>query len=218
MNAGKCFNIGCGRAPTEGWINLDHSVSVSLGRLPFLVSILKKLRLLKPPQIENIEFNRHHTIRRFDALGRLPCGDNEAEVVYASHMVEHFSPDEANRFLLEAKRILRPGGTVRLALPNLQRLVARYNETGDANSFVRDSKLGQKQSKSTLRRLRDVLLDDREHHRWMYDPASARKLLEEVGFSNVRSLEPGETGIPNPGTLNLSERMVESLYVEGTKR
>jgi predicted SAM-dependent methyltransferase len=38
-------------------------------------------------------------------------------------MIEHLDRREARSFLAEARRVLRPGGVLRLAAPDLSRLV-----------------------------------------------------------------------------------------------
>ena len=65
-------------------------------------------------------------------LDSLPYADASATVVYASHVLEHFSRDDALRFLEECRRILRPGGVLRLAVPDLRWLVDGYRAALDA--------------------------------------------------------------------------------------
>lgn len=65
-------------------------------------------------------------------LDSLPFADAGAAVVYASHVLEHFNRDDALRFLEECRRILRPGGVLRLAVPDLRWLVDGYLAAYDA--------------------------------------------------------------------------------------
>ena len=52
-------------------------------------------------------------------LGDLePVGDNEVDLVYGGEVLEHLWPDDVARFLLEAQRVLRVGGTIALDSPN----------------------------------------------------------------------------------------------------
>lgn len=41
----------------------------------------------------------------------IPITDEEASVVYSSHVIEHFTPGGVSRFLVEIKRVLEVGGT-----------------------------------------------------------------------------------------------------------
>jgi hypothetical protein len=54
-------------------------------------------------------------------------------------------------------------------------------------------------------------------HQWAYDAASLSKVLLDHGFTELKVLKPGETTIPDPGSLNLSERADVSLYIEAKK-
>jgi hypothetical protein len=51
-------------------------------------------------------------------------------------MLEHLDRHEARLFLAEAMRVLRPGGVLRLAVPDIRQLVQNYMTTGDADEFV----------------------------------------------------------------------------------
>lgn len=65
------------------------------------------------------------------AVDRLPMvADGSAEVVYSSHVLEHFPRSETGRVLREWRRVLRPGGTLRVAVPDFDALSALYVETG----------------------------------------------------------------------------------------
>jgi SAM-dependent methyltransferase len=208
------INIGCGRFPTEGWLNMDNSVSLKLAALPWLTGLADKFGLLKPAQVENLAYNRKHRIIFCDARKRIPVRDRSADVVYTSHMVEHMDREEAAEFFREARRVLCPGGILRLALPNLRWHVDNYLKSDDADEFMRAMKLGRRLPKSLLERSKVFFLGEREYHVFMYDPASLIKFLESAGFVSVVSLPSGETRIPSPGSLDLRERSPESLFVE----
>jgi len=57
-----------------------------------------------------------------DITKPLPWGDNSVDFILAEHVCEHLSTPDFFRFLLESKRILAPGGTLRLCIPVLDRL------------------------------------------------------------------------------------------------
>lgn len=147
---------------------------------------------------------------------RLPCPDSSVEVLYSSHMLEHLDQAEAALFLREAFRVLRPGGVIRIAVPDLRRLVRNYLVAGDANEFIAGTNLTAPKARSFAQRLRLALVGPRHHH-WFYDGQSLCQLLEGSGFTNAIDLPAGKTGIPDPAGLDLRERESESLYVEATK-
>ncbi|MBW1699153.1 MAG: methyltransferase domain-containing protein [Deltaproteobacteria bacterium] len=130
------INIGCGQTPTRDWVNFDNSFSLRLSKLPLLPDILNKLRFLDDAQYQFIKFARKNDIKYGDATKGLPLQSESCDVVYSSHMLEHLDRDGANKFLKEAYRLLRAGGIIRIAVPDLKKLIEQYNATGDADAFV----------------------------------------------------------------------------------
>ena len=183
-------NIGCGDRPTPGWVNIDNSPTVLLARTP--------LRFLLRGRSEFVSAVRNSDIRYGNALNtRLPTGS--VSVLYSSHLLEHLDRAGASRFLAEARRVLRPGGILRLAVPDIRRQVVAYLQSGDADRFVDAMRMAR---------------EGRRRHRWMYDRGSLRALLASAGFVGITDLEPGETTIDDPAELDLREREAQSLYVD----
>ena len=56
----------------------------------------------------------------------IPFADECFEVVYSSHLLEHFSKDKAEVFLRECYRVLKPGGVLRVVVPDLERISRDY--------------------------------------------------------------------------------------------
>lgn len=128
-------------------------------------------------------------------------------------MIEHLDRTEAQAFLSEVRRILIPGGIVRIAVPDLARLVEQYQATGDADEFIAKTRMGEPRSTGLVPRVRLALIGPR-NHLWMYDGRSLSELLHKVGFADTCVMPPGKTNITDPGQLDLEERADESVYVE----
>jgi SAM-dependent methyltransferase len=58
----------------------------------------------------------------------IPLPDASCEVVYHSHVLEHIPRDKAADFLKECYRVLAPGGILRVAVPDLERICRTYLE------------------------------------------------------------------------------------------
>lgn len=56
----------------------------------------------------------------------IPFPDNSFDVVYHSHVLEHFAKDDAPGFLKECYRVLKPGGIIRMVIPDLEQIVRVY--------------------------------------------------------------------------------------------
>jgi len=211
------INIGCGMSPTQNWVNFDNSFSLKLAKYPlFLSQILAHFKLVDNSQFEYIKFAVKSDIKYANAAVNIPLDTATVDVLYSSHMLEHLDRLEADKFLQEAFRVLVPGGTIRLAVPDLEKTVKTYNEKKDANEFV-DSLLMSISKPRGIREKIKLMLVGSRHHHWMYDQYSLCKLLEDHGFSDAMALVPGETRIATPEHLDLRERAEESLYVEAIK-
>ena len=212
------INIGCGATPTAGWLNFDNSLSVRLARWPGVMQALCAAGVVAAEQLHFARTVRRSGVRWADAARGIPLPNESAEVVYSSHMLEHLDPQhEAPRFLREVRRVLVPGGIVRIVVPDLVRRARHYvEESHDADEFVRALRMVDGTPRGVLALTRHLIAGFR-NHRWMYDAASLIRLFERNGFCSARELPPGETMIPDPGLLNLREREEESVYVEARR-
>ena len=211
------INIGCGQTPTLGWRNFDNSLSLRLAKIPLLPDFLLKLKLLESSQYQFIRFARENDIEYGDATKGLPLQDESVDVLYSSHMLEHLDRDEADKFLKDAFRVLRPGGIIRIAVPDIKKQVEQYNESGDADVFIESTHLCVRRPRSLGQRLRLLLVGTR-HHQWMYDGNSLSRLLQKLGFVKTEVMPAGQTRISGHDPLDLRERVSESVYVEAEKQ
>lgn len=67
-------------------------------------------------------------IMQCDFRQALPFPDEHFDVVYQSHVLEHLRKSDAERFLAECLRVLKPGGIVRVAVPDLEVMAKLYLE------------------------------------------------------------------------------------------
>lgn len=213
---GLRINIGCGHTPTEGWRNFDNTPAIKLARSPLRYSVARLLGLLDKAQVENIEWNRRNSLEFADATKHIPLPDESVSCIYTSHMFEHLSKEGGRKFLGEALRVLESGGVLRISVPDLRKAVDSYLEDNDADRFIESLHVAAPPVITTRQKVR-LLFAGYRHHQWMYDGSSLANLMRNMGFRNVTIQEPGNTLIRSPGALNLSERIEESVYVEGVK-
>jgi predicted SAM-dependent methyltransferase len=61
------------------------------------------------------DFGQLHTV---DLIGRWPWRDESVEEAHASHVVEHFTPEQRIHFVNELYRVLIPGGKCQVVTPH----------------------------------------------------------------------------------------------------
>lgn len=65
-------------------------------------------------------------VRQANIIDGVPLADGTADFVYHSHVLEHLFREDAMRFLQECYRILKPGGILRIAVPDLEDAAREY--------------------------------------------------------------------------------------------
>ena len=79
-----------------------------------------------------------HDMRR-----RLPFDNNIFDGVYHSHVLEHFTQTDGRRFLGECHRVLKPGGVLRVAVPDLAQICRLYLEAKEKSETGPDEWKGR---------------------------------------------------------------------------
>ncbi len=82
------------------------------------------------------------SVIRHDVTQGVPFESSRFEVVYHSHILEHLRPEQGETLIHECFRVLKPGGVLRIVVPDLERIARLYLETherawaGDEDSEV----------------------------------------------------------------------------------
>ena len=207
------LNLGSGPTAVRGWLNVDRSPGILVSRLP--APIQKGLRASGLIPREQASVAWPPDVRRLDVTKGLPFDDCSVEAIYSSHMLEHLTRDAARRLLAECRRTLRPGGVLRVVLPDLRRLAERYlasEEPDAADAFLEEAMLGQHARLTGRAAL--VQLVGGSAHRWMFDAASIRHRCLQCGFSATQECAFRQGSCPDIESLDSPSRRDESIYVE----
>ncbi len=65
-------------------------------------------------------------VKKVNLLGELPFAASSVDVVFSSHMLEHFTRSQAEVFLKRCYRIMKKGGIVRIVVPDLEDVCKEY--------------------------------------------------------------------------------------------
>jgi predicted SAM-dependent methyltransferase len=90
------------------------------------------------PDWENVDMYPYGPgVRVHDLTKKIPYDNGTFDVVYHSHVLEHFPKKQAVAFLEECHRLLKLGGLIRVAVPDLECIARVYIEAlGKASSGV----------------------------------------------------------------------------------
>ncbi len=207
---GQYVQYGAGYSAGEGWINFDSSPTLRVQQLPVVGSRLAKLSGNAEPFPAGISFG--------DVLRGLPVATGSVDGLYASHVLEHLSLQDMRRALRESLRVLRPGGTFRLIVPDLLHRARAYVEHAEADPmaaphFMRSTMLGLEQRPSSFfGRVRAML--GNSAHLWMWDYGSMHRELEAAGFTGIRRAHFGDSHDPMFARVEQADRFEKDGIVE----
>jgi predicted SAM-dependent methyltransferase len=109
-------------------------------------------------EVNNIRFLRNYK-------------NNSIDEIYACHVLEHFGRWEYKDVLRRWFELLKPGGKLRLAVPNFESICKYYSETNDLQSLIGLLYGGQDY--------------DENYHYITFDYTSLSITLGDIGFSNI---------------------------------
>jgi predicted SAM-dependent methyltransferase len=128
------------------------------------------------PGFVHVDLEDHpHVDFRLPVNHLLFAPDNSVELIYASHVLEHFGRHELDQVLGEWFRVLREGGLLRLAVPDFAAVTRRYQETGELEELIGLVSGGQR--------------NEYDFHKMVFDEKSLANRLLHTGFSSVKRYE-----------------------------
>jgi len=148
----------------------------------------------------------------WDLRRGLPFAAACADAVYSEHFIEHIDYEAGAKVVAEMHRILKPGGIVRMATPDLDHLVERYTDKD-----WRQQEWLEKPWYDFIQ-TRGMMLNVAMRwwgHRFLYNEEDLRRQLEAAGFQNVRRVAWGKSAMPH--LANRETRDDSRLILEGTR-
>jgi SAM-dependent methyltransferase len=75
----------------------------------------------------NVDFvSNNKNVIAHNLLSGIPFADNSFDIVYHSHVLEHFSKADGELFIKECYRVLHPSGIIRVVVPDLEQIAIEY--------------------------------------------------------------------------------------------
>jgi predicted SAM-dependent methyltransferase len=144
---------------------------------------------------------------QLDIRRELPFRKASVSRVYSEHFFEHLEyPDEVQGLLAEIRRVLCPGGLLRLVVPDTQEILFAYVNRDEEWFRITKERWHPSWCDTPLH---SVNYHFRQHsqHKYAYDFETLSRVLEQSGFESVeeRKFDP---------EIDSVERERGSLYVE----
>jgi len=163
-----------------------------------------------------------------DATTRFPIADNTFTHVFSEHVIEHVLFEKGAVMLSESFRILKSGGRIRIATPDLAQIIRLYaNPEGDDQQkyirWIMDT------FRPHIGEYNPAHVINQSFHGWehvfIYDQPTLKQALENAGFVDVTLCQPNHSddpilhGIEQHGDyVDSQESMLyETMVFEGRK-
>jgi predicted SAM-dependent methyltransferase len=223
------LHLGCGKIAPEGWLNVDGSPNVLMGKWPMFRGMLIKAKLL--PQTAKADYPSK--IQRLNLAKPLPFASNTFDFVYSSHTLEHLYLAQTQALLRECVRVLKPGGVARMLVPDLQAIFEEYHGSRKLDWHSSNPEPACRADRVNLRLLMrepdcraggwaariNRLFFDLHSHKWMFDAESLAFHMTSAGLSRCHRKEFGDSAIAGIGEVELSARIEggQGVCIEGWK-
>lgn len=180
------------------------------------------MRLQYPSGFLNVDYEWKPGVNLcWDIRKPLPFPDKRFIGIFSAHCLEHFPLGTVCGILREAKRLLAPGGIIRIVVPDAELYLRTYVSHLNGNTdpaFPFQISESTEELYTALRSVNRVYYQDRESlfgHRCMFDFELLAKVLDSVGFDEIRRCRFG-VGKDQGLLIDERSRAIESLYVEAS--
>lgn len=139
----------------------------------------------------NTDYAPSMGVMYLDATRKFPFSEKSTDYIYTEHMIEHISLTYAKKMLEECFRVLRNGGVLRIATPDLNNMVRLLTDR-TADETTRYSQwLNKTFGDAYAKKYFDnpcIAFNLAMHewgHQFIFDEFTLRQLLNEVGFVDI---------------------------------
>ena len=146
------------------------------------------------PGYLHVDMNPH--ARHVDAIApawSLPLPDGWATELVAIHCLEHIAPSRLEETLREWRRVIQPGGTLQVHVPNGTELMSAYLNGGEVEKWRANAALLGMYANPSLTGPLDIKA--RADHQVIFDEHLLESLLVRCGFLHVVNVTSEVTDI-----------------------
>ena len=164
------YHLGCGGHFIPGYLNIDCSIAAEPDRVY--------------PDFNGVSGAYFYN---YDLSQGLPGADNSLDVIYHCHFLEHLSYANAIKLLRQARFRLKPGGIMRVLVPDLELWINNYGTDNTAffDAYRRQALADDVKQYKTKGSIFMGMLHN-FGHQCGYDWETLSWLLEDIGFTAIR--------------------------------
>ena len=141
----------------------------------------------------------------------LPIDTGSIDYVFSNHALPEVPYNDLLPVIQELRRVIKPGGVLRLSLPDLMKGIEAY-QRGDKEYFL----IPDEDAESIGAKL-IVQLIWYGYTRTLFTEDFARELMEKAGFKDVTICAYRQTSSRFEWITELDNREAESIFIEGVK-
>jgi predicted SAM-dependent methyltransferase/glycosyltransferase involved in cell wall biosynthesis len=164
----------------------------------------------KFPGFVNIDLDTPGADMHLDLTKPLPWEQGSVKGIYSEHFIEHITQAQGIRLLMECRRVLQPGGVVRIATPDLTEIVDHYKD-----DYVHPDWINFDMDWTANRCERMNIALRWWGHQWVYDEEELMRIGKLVGLNVKGRYKFGESS--DPMLSNREYRASSTLIVEFEK-
>jgi len=153
----------------------------------------------------------------WDVTKGIPLGNKAVKGIFSEHCFEHLRFESIDFVIRECRRVLEPGGTLRIIVPDGELYLTRYTEITRGRTDLELPYAAGDRFEEIYSPILSVNRIFRAHgHLCIYDFDLLRQLLLRNGFVDIRR-ETFASGRDPQLLIDSASRAVESLYAEASK-
>ncbi len=169
------------------FVNLDNHIYLKFRPiLPLLIKVLSPGHASWAK--EYLKASSAAVLVQHDCRKKLKFPDNSVDHILCSHFLEHVYLEEMKTIVSDFHRVLKPGGTLHIIVPDLNVFIEKYHtmkmegNSLAADEFINNTLLSRPTRGSLRYRLMEMHGGFGLQHRWMYDEAALLHHVAQLGF------------------------------------
>lgn len=181
------LHVGCGTLYKEGWVNIDNNSDNNILKLDI----------------------------NHDLSSGLPFAENSIDYIFNEHFIEHLSREDGLIFLKDCFRVLKVGGVLRIACPDLDEIIKGYiNDDWRELDWVKTYHCEWIESKCQM--INVSLNEFPWGHKYVYNQKELTTRLIAAGF-NSENIQEATFGISHYEELKNMDTRIDSMIFDVKK-